>query len=668
MSKASNKTKPNYFVTGATGFIGRFLVAKLLERGGTVHVLMREQSSDKFAALQDGLGADDKTLLPVWGDITQPGLVSAEDMARLKGKLDQVFHCAAVYDMDMDDETGNRVNNEGTRNVVNFVNALGGKASLQHVSSIVVSGDNFEGVFSEQMFDEGQSLNHPYFRTKFESEKIVREECTAPWRVYRPGGVVGSSETGAMDKVDGPYFFFKTIQRLRDRVPKWLPMLSVEAGLIPVVPVDYVAAAIDHIAHQQGLDGKAFHLVESPAPTVGDFLAIMLKAAHGPEVARRIQLPRVKRRLPGRARSAVMGFTTSKLAKQVSNAIGMPLSLLTMVNNQAVIDDKQTRAALKGSGIECPKLETYADKLWQYWELFLDHDIKLPRRALEKLRGQVVVITGASSGIGFATARKLGAAGARVCLVARTESKLIQTQEIIERNGGEAWVYPCDLNDLDAIEAMAAKVMADHGQVDVLINNAGRSIRRGVMESLDRFHDLQRTMQLNYFGCAKLIHALLPGMAERKQGHIINISSGGVIGNAPRFSAYVASKAALDAYTRVLGIELQTYGVETTAMYMPLVRTPMIGPTKLYDYVPAMTPDAAAGLIMETIVKRPRRVKTAAPATLELLYTMQPKLVEALLGRAFKLFPSSAAAKGEQQAKPSNSAVAVASVIRGTQW
>ncbi len=668
MNKVDSKKAATYFITGATGFIGRFLVAKLLERGGTIHVLIREQSKDKFEALQDSLGEAGQVLVPVWGDITQPGLVSDKDMTRLKGKVDHVFHCAAVYDMDMDEETGNRVNNEGTRNVVNFVNQLGGKVRLHHVSSIMVTGDNFEGVFTEKMFDEGQSLNHPYFRTKFESEKIVREECKAPWRVYRPGGVVGSAETGSMDRVDGPYFLFKTIQRLRDRVPKWLPMLSVEAGLMPIVPVDYVAVAMDHIAHKSGLDGKAFHLLQTPEPTVGDFLAIMLRAAHGPEVARRISLPKVKRRLPGSARKAVMGFTTSKLAKHVSSAIGMPLSLITMVNNQVVLDDKQTRAALKGSGIECPKLETYAEKLWQYWELFLDRDTKLPRKAMETLNGQVVLITGATSGIGFSTARKLGKAGAKVCLVARTESKLRQTQEIIESNGGIAWIYPCDLNDLDAIEVMANKVLADHGHVDVLINNAGRSIRRGVMETLDRFHDLQRTMQLNYFGCAKLMHVLLPSMAAQKNGHIINISSGGVIVNAPRFSAYVASKAALDAYTRVVGIELQSDGVETTAMYMPLVRTPMIGPTKLYDYVPAMTPDAAAELVIETIVKRPRRVKTAVPASMELMYAMQPKLVEALLGRAFRLFPSSSAAKGETQTKPSASAVAVASVVRGTQW
>ena len=658
----------NYFVTGGTGFIGRFLIARLLERGGTVHVLMREASKAKFESLQDDLNAAADALVPIWGDITSPGLVSREDSERLKGQIDHFFHAAAVYDLTMDDATGNRVNLEGTRNVVNFVNALGGKVRLHHLSSIVVAGDSFEGTFSEKMFDEGQSHDHPYYRTKFASEKIVREECRGPWRVYRPGAVVGSAATGVMDKVDGPYFFFKTIQRIRDRMPRWLPLLGLEGGSIPVAPVDYVAAAIDHIAHEDGLDGKAFHLLQVPEPTVGDFLSIMLRAAHGPEVAARIKIPEVKRRLPRSVQSAVMRLATSRLAKEVSTAIGVPLSLLAMINNKATFDDQQTRAALKGSGIACPKLETYAEKLWQYWELFLDRDIKLPRNASAKLRGQVVLITGASSGIGFATARKLGAAGARVCLVARSVEKLEHAKNVIEAHGGAAWVYPCDLNDLDAIEKMAKRVLDDHGHVDVLINNAGRSIRRAIIESLDRFHDLQRTMQLNYFGCAKLIHALLPSMVARKRGHIINISSGGILANAPRFSAYIASKAALDTYTRVLGIELRSHNIETSTMYMPLVRTPMISPTKLYDYLPAWTPDEAADLILDTIVKRPRRVKVGAPAIAEVLYALQPELMEALASRAYQMFPSSAAARGERQPKPSGGAIALATMVRGTQW
>ena len=190
----------NYFVTGATGFIGRFVVERLLQRpGAKVHVLMREASSEKFEALQARFPDQADRLQAVWGDITQDGLVSDADRKKLAGKIDHVFHLAAVYDMNMDDETGDRINNEGTRNVVNFANGLGGKVCLHHTSSVAVAGGDFIGKFSEAMFDEGQPLKHPYFRTKFQSEAIVRDECKVPFRIYRPGAVVGSSETGEIN-------------------------------------------------------------------------------------------------------------------------------------------------------------------------------------------------------------------------------------------------------------------------------------------------------------------------------------------------------------------------------------------------------------------------------------------------------------------------------------
>jgi thioester reductase-like protein len=194
----------NYFVTGGTGFIGRFVVERLLKRPRSkVYVLVRKESKHKFESLRDALGADPARLLPMWGDITTPGLVSKASLTKLKGKIDHVYHLAAVYDLNMSDEQGDRVNNEGTRNVVAFANALGGKVALQHMRSIAIAPGPFRGVLKESRFDEGQDPSHPYYRTKFQSERIVREECKVPWRVYRPGAVVGSSVTGVMDKIDG---------------------------------------------------------------------------------------------------------------------------------------------------------------------------------------------------------------------------------------------------------------------------------------------------------------------------------------------------------------------------------------------------------------------------------------------------------------------------------
>ncbi|HWU68417.1 MAG TPA: SDR family oxidoreductase [Stenotrophobium sp.] len=655
----------NYFVTGATGFIGKFLLERLLAReGAEVYVLIRESSAGKFKDMQARYGAAGKRLHMMAGDITTPGLVSAADFKKLKGKVDHVFHLAAVYDMNMSDEQGDRINNEGTRNLVAFVNDLGGDVRLHHVSSVAVAGGSFNGRFTEDMFDEGQDTSHPYFRSKFQSEAIVRNESRVPFRIYRPGAVVGSSQTGEMDKIDGPYYFFKTLQKISQSVPKWLPLLGIEGGRVPLAPVDYVAAALDAIAHKDGLDGKCFHLIQSKSPTVGELLETILEAAHGPEFARKFELPA----LPSVVRqitSRVSRGIPESVTKNISKAIGVPVSVLGYVSNRAVFDDKHARAALKGSGVSCPDIRDYCDKLWQYWELHLDLAVSLPKNATRKLAGKVVIVTGASSGIGFNVAKKLGAAGAKVILVARTREKLELTQQIIEKAGGEAHVYPCDLNDMKAIDDCAQAVLKDFGHVDILINNAGRSIRRAVMESLDRFHDFERTMQLNYFGAVRMMLNLLPSMTKRRSGQIVNISSIGVLANASRFSAYVASKAALDAFSRCLSSEVKNKNIEITAIYMPLVRTPMIAPTKVYDYVPTWSPDHASNVVIKALIEKPKSVATPLGTAAAVSYALWPKLNDYVLNKGFNLFPSSSAAKGRKEGeKPTLEQVVFANVFR----
>ncbi len=658
----------HYFVTGATGFIGRFVVAELLQReDAVVHVLVRESSRAKFENLRSALGASAKQLVPVWGDITQPGLTDAATERKLSGQINQVYHLAAVYDMNMDDATGDSVNNDGTRNVVEFTNRLKGEVTLQHVSSIAVAGGHWIGNFGEDMFDEGQDLSHPYFRTKFESEQIVRNECTKGWRVYRPGMVVGSSVTGEMDKIDGPYYFFKTIQRITNGVPKWLPLLGVEGGKLPLAPVDYVAKAMVEIAHQEGRDGQAFHLLQKPQDSVGQVMEILFDAAHGPGFARQFELPQLPAIVQNGLRETQKLLPLSVAMKQMSRAIGIPVSALGYVTNKSAFDDRRTREALAGTGISCPPLREYAKVLWEYWATHMDYP-ESDRRATAKLSGKVVLVTGASSGIGFESARKFAANGATVILVARSLDKLQETADLIRSKGGSAYAYSCDLNSLEAIDEMAQKVLADHDRVDILLNNAGRSIRRAVMESLDRFHDVERTIQLNYLGAIRLIHRLLPSMAENRRGQIINISSIGVLSNAPRFSAYIASKAALDAYCRALASEVKQYNIDVSTIYMPLVRTPMIAPTKLYNYVPTYSVDQASEMVLDTAVHRTKRVKTAVGRMAEISYALMPKVNDNLLGRAFQLFPSSAAAKGQAlpEQKVGREGMALAYLLRGS--
>ena len=276
-----------YFVTGATGFIGRYLVANLLRRGEPIYVLVRKGSLKKLAAQREEWGATEKQVIAVTGDIGQKGLGIADaDLRKLKGKVTHLFHLAAVYDISATAEAQQVANVDGTRNVVAFAAAVQA-GTFHHVSSIAAAG-LYDGVFREDMFEEAEDLDHPYFRTKHESEGIVRRECKRPFRIYRPGFVVGDSKTGYIDKIDGPYYFFKFLQKLRNMLPPWMPMLGIEGGRINIVPVDFVADALDFIAHKKGLDGRCFHLTDPDPHRIGEVLNIFANAGHAPQMTMRI--------------------------------------------------------------------------------------------------------------------------------------------------------------------------------------------------------------------------------------------------------------------------------------------------------------------------------------------------------------------------------------------
>ncbi|MGH3722708.1 MAG: SDR family NAD(P)-dependent oxidoreductase [Mycobacterium sp.] len=276
-----------------------------------------------------------------------------------------------------------------------------------------------------------------------------------------------------------------------------------------------------------------------------------------------------------------------------------------------------------------------------------------PSRSLRSaVRSKIVMITGGSSGIGQAAALQIGAAGGTVLLVARSEDKLQETAAQVRGVGGTAHVFPCDLSDMDAIDRMVKDVLAAHGKVDILINNAGRSIRRSLALSYDRPHDFERTMQLNYFAPLHLVLGFMPGMRERKFGHVINISSIGVQTKVPRFGAYIASKAALDTVSDAFQAETSDEGLRFTTIHMPLVRTPMIAPTTLYQKFPALTPDEAGQVITKAITERPRRVASAFGRIASFADSVTPEIMDAVRNQGYKMFPDSDAAKGVRNLKP----------------
>jgi NAD(P)-dependent dehydrogenase (short-subunit alcohol dehydrogenase family) len=345
--------------------------------------------------------------------------------------------------------------------------------------------------------------------------------------------------------------------------------------------------------------------------------------------------------------------------------------LLDQLDNPTRFDCRQASAALAGSGIGVPPLESYAPQLWRYWERNFHVDTAHRRTLEAAVRGRQVLVTGGSSGIGRATALKVGAAGGHVVLVARRADRLAEVVRLIERAGGSATAFAADLTEPDDVERLCAAVVERFGGVDVLVNNAGRSIRRSLRLEEERFHDFERTMQVNYFGAVRLILRLVPAMRRRGNGHIINVSSMGVQFGPPRFSAYLASKAALDAFSRCVAPELLGDGIDFTTVYMPLVKTDMIAPTRLYDSFSALSASQAADLICGAIVDRPKHVSTWLGLMGQVGASIAPSVFDVGLYLAYRLFPDSAAAQGREphaEEQPGSLGRAFARLLPGIHW
>jgi NAD(P)-dependent dehydrogenase (short-subunit alcohol dehydrogenase family) len=460
-----------------------------------------------------------------------------------------------------------------------------------------------------------------------------------------------------------------------------VPLVGVDLGDTNVVPVDYVAAAMDHLAHLPGRDGEAFHLVNPQPQPVTDTINLFCAVAGAPRFAtpidRRVArigplglIPRVLR--PSSFLSAlVRSAPLQVLLDQTIGRVGIPPEVLGHTSFPAVFDARRTDKALAGSGIAVPDLESYARALWGYWEDNLDPATGNSSANRSALQGKRVVITGASSGIGLVTALKVAQAGGVPVLVARGKDKLEETRAIIELRGGQAHVYACDLSDLDAIDAMCEQMLVELPSVDFIVNNAGRSIRRSLRLSQERFHDFERTMQLNYFGAIRLVMGLMPKLQEQKSGHIVNVSSLGVQTNPPRFSAYVASKSALDSWSNVVASEVVGNGITFTNIHMPLVRTPMTAPTTLYDKFPMISPAQAADMLIRAMVDKPHEINTALGNVGAVMHTVAPKLTFRILNMAYHVFPDSTAAKGttsEGGGTRESEQVMLARMFKGVHW
>jgi thioester reductase-like protein/NADP-dependent 3-hydroxy acid dehydrogenase YdfG len=632
-----------YVVTGGTGFIGRRLVSAILSRDGDpeVWVLVRRESLARFEKLAEQWG---ERARPLVGDLAAPDLGLADETLADVGAVDHVVHCGAIYDVTADDAAQRAANVDGTRAVIDL--SLRSDATLHHVSSIAVAG-TFPGEYTEEDFDVAQDLPTPYHQTKFEAEMLVRGARGLRYRVYRPAVVVGDSRTGEMDKIDGPYYFFGLLAKLAI-LPSVTPMLLPDTGRTNVVPVDYVVDALEALIHVPGRDGQTFHLT---APkTIG------LKHIYR-GVAREAGLPALRGSLPGSVATPFLKATgrAKVLRNMAVTQLGIPAEIIDVVDLAPTFTAENTTEALRGTGIRVPEFATYAPKLWRYWAEHLDPDRARRDDPAGPLVGRHVVITGASSGIGRASAIAVAERGATVFALARNGAALDDLIAEIRATGGDAHAFTCDVTDSASVDHTVKDILGRFGHVDYLVNNAGRSIRRSVSASTDRLHDYERVMAVNYFGSVRMVLALLPHWRERRFGHVVNVSSAGVQASSPKYSAYIPSKAALDAFAEVVGTETLSDHITFTSIHMPLVETPMIAPSRRLNPMPPITADHAAAMVVRGLVEKPARIDTPMGTLADVGMYFTPKLSRRVLHQVYLGYPDSAAARGVAAPEPGTS-------------
>jgi thioester reductase-like protein/short-subunit dehydrogenase involved in D-alanine esterification of teichoic acids len=621
-----------YVVTGGTGFIGRRVVSRLLESrpDAQVWVLVRRRSLGRF-----------ERLAAQWGDRVKPLVaelpeldLSDEVLAEL-GEIDHVVHCAAIYDITAGEPEQRAANVEGTRAVIGLARRLG--ATMHHVSSIAVAGD-FRGEYTEDDFDVGQQLPTPYHQTKFEAELLVRSTPGLRHRIYRPAVVVGDSRTGEMDKVDGPYYFFGVLAKLAV-LPSLTPILLPDTGRTNIVPVDYVVDALVALLHADGRDGQTFHLTAEK--TIG------LRGIYR-GVAKAAGLPPLRGSLPRSVAAPVLNVRgrARVLRNMAATQLGIPAEVFDLVDLPPTFVSEKTRNALRDYEIRVPEFSSYAPKLWRYWAEHLDPDRARRHDPRGPLHGRHAIITGASSGIGRASAIAIAERGATVFALARNGAALDELVAEIRANGGAAHAFTCDVTDSASVEHTVKDILGRFDHVDYLVNNAGRSIRRSVVNSTDRLHDYERVMAVNYFGAVRMVLALLPHWRERRFGHVVNVSSAGVQARNPKYSSYLPTKAALDAFSDVVGSEVLSDHITFTNIHMPLVRTPMIVPSHRLNPVRAISPERAAAMVVRGLVDKPARIDTPLGTLAEAGNYFVPRTSRRILHQLYLGYPDSAAARG----------------------
>lgn len=644
-------------VTGANGFLGKHLVERLIKNGHDITLLIRNperldkkhliEAWRKQVEIAKQRGCD--TAITIW-----EGDIGKSDMGLNRkctlSDFHHIYHLAAIYDLRADENLTIDTNVKGTQRLLKKLDEDRFSGCLHFVSSNAVAGD-FQGEFSERMFAEGQKHSHVYNRSKYEAEKIIREKLSAQdgyeIRIYRPSAIVGHSQTGEVDSIDGPYYGFLIVSALKNILPPWLPLAGPKINvLMDMVPVDYVADGIYTLSMMEKVEMPdnlfCFHLTDPQALTMTEVTKLILRAADGPRVQFTFSTQWAKPYLGLLDKSSgLKGIEMLKNA--LLSSLDIPLQIFDSVMTGVRFAAAETTRLLKKKGVILPKFETYVDVLWDYYNRHLDPERNKEKRSEQAFSGKVVLITGGSVGIGFASAKRCAAYGAKVILVARNQEKLNKALSdlapIAEKSGGSIEVYSCNISNLDECDTLVDHVLKKYGFVDILFNNAGLSIRRSIGKVLDRFHDFQRSMQTNYFGALRILLGLLPSMIERKSGHVLYSSTMGTLAPTPRFGAYVASKSAMDAISDSMAAEFADRNIHFTSIKYPMVKTEMLAPTGDYDNMPAATPEFAAQMFVDAVLNKPRKQMTGLGMMLGIINILSPKFITQVYNYAYKIWP-----------------------------
>ena len=625
-----------YVITGATGFIGRHLLEALAARGQTLYCVVRESSVGRLEEIASDLSALDSRIVPIIGDLLDANLgIERDQIDAMRGEVEHFFHLAALYDLSADSEALALSNVAGTRHALELAVEVDA-GCFHHVSTVGVAG-HYTGVFTEKMFEHTSALVDPFASTKYDAERIVRSQYTRPYRIYRPSIVVGHTHTGETDKADGIYHVFPLIRRLRESIPDWLPRVGIEVGNLNVVPVDFVAAAIDYLAHAKDLDGRTFHLVDPKTRRASEIVDEFCRAAGAPAFSRHVTFPALPQALGKLAESSDRLRIVRRVSDAVLSEARIPRRLLGYLGQSTEFGTKDTEAALEGSGIACPPLETYAATVWDYWEKHYGNLAPRDPKLAAVVDGRRALIAGADGPLRRQVALALAAAGANVMLVGRERNLLESLRRGIVGAGGRASVTLGDCATRAGMRDLLDTLVRRHGGVDVLICGGSAAIApadasaESVAHAAEPFAD---AIEEHYLAPLELTLGLLEGMRARGSGHVVLLSTVALSGAGQ--PSYAAAAAALDSFGSTAAAELAAAGIAITAVHLPPLDlgSGRAGPSDAP--LGSIAVAEASQLICDALIHRPRRTGTPLGATAELARAAAPQTfdaVKALLSR-----------------------------------